>query len=72
MSEEIIRKVEFDAFISYSRQDTEFAKKQLGFISSIYGRVVFIIVGSFIILLILFNIVFHSLYDDYFDMILFY
>jgi two-component system NtrC family sensor kinase len=38
-----------------------------GFISSIYGRVVLFIVGSFIILLICLNILFHSLYADYFN-----
>ena len=46
---------------------TEFARKYIGFISSIYGRVVLIIVGSFIILLILLNFVFRSLYADYFN-----
>ncbi len=48
-------------------KDTEFAKRQLRFISSIYGRVVFIIVGSLMILLILSNVLFRSLYDGYFN-----
>ncbi|HDS06604.1 MAG TPA: HAMP domain-containing protein [Bacteroides sp.] len=37
------------------------------FRSSIYGRVVFIIAGSFIILLVLFNIIFRSVYVDFFN-----
>ncbi len=37
------------------------------FRSSIYGRVVFIIAGSLILLLIVFNIVFRSVYVDFFN-----
>jgi len=39
----------------------------VSFKSSIYGRVVFIIVGSMIILFVLFNIVFRSIYMDFFN-----
>ena len=35
--------------------------------SSIYGRVIFIITGSLIVLFILFNIVFRSVYGDFFN-----
>jgi two-component system NtrC family sensor kinase len=51
-------------------KDTDYTKKYRGFISSIYGRVVLIIVGSFVILLILFNIIFRSLYAEYFNITL--
>lgn len=49
-----------------------FARKEmkgsyLRFRSSIYGRVVFIIVGSLIVLFILFNLVFRAIYTDLFD-----
>jgi len=37
------------------------------FRSSIYGRVVFIIAGSFIVLLVLFNIIFRSIYVEFFN-----
>jgi len=37
------------------------------FRSSIYGRVVFIIAGSMVIVFVLFNIVFRSIYMDYFN-----
>jgi two-component system NtrC family sensor kinase len=37
------------------------------FRSSIYGRVVFIIAGSFIVLLVLFTIIFRSVYVDFFN-----
>ena len=47
--------------------ETEFAEKSSGFISTIYGRVVLIIIGSFLILLVLFNILFRSLYAEYFN-----
>lgn len=47
------------------------ARKQIGkyarFGSSIYGRVVLIIIGSFLVLLILFNLVFRSVYADLFN-----
>jgi len=43
------------------------AKKFERFRSSIYGRVVFIIASSFLILFILFNIVFRSIYVDFFN-----
>lgn len=39
----------------------------LRFRSSIYGRVVFIIVGSLIVLFIMFNVVFRTIYLDLFD-----
>jgi two-component system, NtrC family, sensor kinase len=48
-------------------RETEFARRYIGFNSSIYGRVVLIIIGSFVILLILLNFVFRSLYADYFN-----
>lgn len=48
-------------------RESEFAGRYSGFISSIYGRVVIIIVGSFLILLVLFNVLFRSLYADYFN-----
>ena len=53
--------------LSKKLKETDFADKYRGFISSIYGRVVLIIVGSFIVLLILLNIVFRSLYAEYFN-----
>ena len=37
------------------------------FRSSIYGRVVFIITGSLIIVFILFNLVFRSVYMDFYN-----
>ena len=37
------------------------------FRSSIYGRVVYILTGSLIVLFILFNIVFRSIYIDFFN-----
>ncbi|HER08825.1 MAG TPA: HAMP domain-containing protein [Bacteroides sp.] len=37
------------------------------FRSSIYGRVVFIIAGSFIVLLVLFNLIFRSVYVEFFN-----
>lgn len=47
--------------------DTNVFKSYQLFRSSIYGRVVFIIAGSLIILLIVFNIVFRSIYVDFFN-----
>ncbi len=46
---------------------TGLSKKYERFRSSIYGRVVFIIASSFFILFILFNIVFRSIYVDFFN-----
>jgi len=46
---------------------SKFAKRLFRFISSIYGRVVLITVGSLMILLILSNVLFRSLYDEYFN-----
>lgn len=48
-------------------RNKEAFRKFYSFRSSIYGRVVIIIVSSFIILFILFNIVFRSLYVDFFN-----
>jgi len=48
-------------------RDTELVKKNISFSSSIYGRVVFMIVGSFVILMVLFNIIFRSIYVEYFN-----
>ncbi|MCF8225140.1 MAG: HAMP domain-containing protein [Bacteroidales bacterium] len=42
-------------------------KSYIRFRSSIYGRVVFIIVGSLFVLFILFNIVFRTIYTDLFE-----
>jgi len=42
-------------------------RKYTRFRSTIYGRVVFIIAGSLIVLFIVFNIVFRSLYIDFFN-----
>ena len=39
----------------------------IGFRSTIYGRVVFIIAGSLVILFVLFNLVFRSIYMDFFN-----
>ncbi len=47
--------------------NSELIKKYIRFRSSIYGRVVFIIAGSFVILFILFNIVFRTVYTDFFN-----
>ena len=42
-------------------------RRFLMFRSSIYGRVVFIITGSLILLFVLFNVVFRSIYMDFFN-----
>ncbi len=42
-------------------------KKYARFRSTIYGRVVFITAGSLIVLFIVFNIVFRSIYEDFFN-----
>ena len=42
-------------------------RKFFNFRSSIYGRVVFIIAGSLIVVFILFNVVFRSVYMDFFN-----
>lgn len=42
-------------------------QKFFNFRSSIYGRVVFIIAGSLVVLFVLFNIVFRSIYLDFFN-----
>lgn len=47
--------------------ESELFRKYDRFRSSIYGRVVFIIVSSFIVLFILYNIVFRSVYMDFFN-----
>lgn len=47
--------------------DTELVRQYVRFRSSIYGRVVFITTGSLIILFILFNIVFRTVYVDFFN-----
>ena len=47
--------------------DNELWRRYAKFISSIYGRVVFIIAGSLIVLFILFNIVFRSVYVEFFN-----
>lgn len=47
--------------------DTNIFRSYQLFRSSIYGRVVFIIAGSLILLLIVFNIVFRSVYVDFFN-----
>ena len=46
---------------------SEFLNRYTGFRSSIYGRVVFIITGSFLVLFILFNIAFRSFYSSFFN-----
>lgn len=52
----------------YNRlSDNELIRNYVKFRSSIYGRVVFIIGGSFIVLFILFNIVFRTIYFDFFN-----
>ncbi|MFO7755251.1 MAG: HAMP domain-containing sensor histidine kinase [Bacteroidota bacterium] len=53
-------------FLNRIKDTNVFRSYQL-FRSSIYGRVVFIIAGSLIILLIVFNIVFRSVYVDFFN-----
>lgn len=53
---------------SYNRLfSREALKKYTGLRSSIYSRVVFIITGSFIALFILFNVVFRTIYSDFFN-----
>lgn len=47
--------------------DSELVRQYVRFISSIYGRVVFIITGSLIILFVLFNIIFRTVYVDFFN-----
>lgn len=47
--------------------DTIVFRNYKKFRSSIYGRVVYIITGSLVILFILFNIVFRSIYSDFFN-----
>ncbi len=47
--------------------DNKVLKKYIRFRSSIYGRVVLIIAGSLIILFVLFNIAFRTIYMDLFD-----
>jgi len=47
--------------------DRNLIKKYTGFRSTIYGRVVFIIAGSLIVLFIAFNIVFRSIYVEFFN-----
>ncbi|MFA6402564.1 MAG: ATP-binding protein [Salinivirgaceae bacterium] len=47
--------------------NNELFNKYIRFRSSIYGRVVFIITSSFVILFILFNIVFRTVYTDFFN-----
>lgn len=47
--------------------DNELRRRYSKFISSIYGRVVFIIAGSLIVLFILFNIIFKSVYIEFFN-----
>jgi len=42
-------------------------KEYVRFKSTIYGRVVFIITGSFVVLFIVFNIIFRSVYVDFFN-----
>lgn len=42
-------------------------KEYVRFRSTIYGRVVFIITGSFVVLFIIFNLVFRSVYVDFFN-----
>ncbi len=42
-------------------------RKFFNFRSSIYGRVVFIIAGSLVVLFVLFNVVFRSIYLDFFN-----
>ena len=46
---------------------SKFSRRLLVFISSIYGRVVLITVGSLMFLLIISNILFRSLYNEYFN-----
>ncbi|MDZ7738562.1 MAG: hypothetical protein U5K32_05740 [Bacteroidales bacterium] len=48
-------------------RDTNIFRSYRLFKSSIYGRVVFIIAGSLILLLIVFNVVFRSVYVDFFN-----
>jgi two-component system NtrC family sensor kinase len=47
--------------------ETDLIRNYLKFRSSIYGRVVFIIGGSFIVLFVLFNIIFRTIYFDFFN-----
>ncbi|MBN1387231.1 MAG: hypothetical protein JW965_02220 [Bacteroidales bacterium] len=47
--------------------DKDLIKKYTRFRSSIYGRVVFIIASSLIVLFIAFNVVFRSIYDEFFN-----
>lgn len=46
---------------------TNIISRYMRFRSSIYGRVVFIIAGSLIVLFVIFNIVFRSIYVDFFN-----
>lgn len=48
-------------------RNSELFKRYIKFRSSIYGRVVFIIVGSLIILFVIFNVVFRTVYVDFFN-----
>ena len=45
--------------------DNEFIRRYIRFISSIYGRVMFIIVISILVLYVLFNIIFRSVYINF-------
>lgn len=47
--------------------DNELFKSYIKLKSSIYGRVVFIIIGSLIMLFVLFNVVFRTVYVDFFN-----
>ena len=47
--------------------DRDFIRKYIRFRSTIYGRVVFIIAGSLIVMFIILNIVFRSIYTDFFN-----
>ncbi|HCC70199.1 MAG TPA: hypothetical protein DEQ09_03490 [Bacteroidales bacterium] len=47
--------------------DRSLIRKYTRFRSTIYGRVVFIIAGSLIVLFILFNVVFRSIYVEFFN-----
>lgn len=47
--------------------DFNILKNYIRFRATIYGRVVFIIAGSLIILFIAFNLVFRSIYEDFFN-----
>lgn len=55
------------SFSDPNNKSTKVVRNFIRFRSSIYGRVVFIITGSLIILFVLFNILFRSVYMDFYN-----